>query len=239
MRRPGDRARSGRVLLVGDAAGLVDPLSGDGMYEAFVQRAARCRVRRCAASSTATSPRSSGSSARTFAASWKAKHALDRFPHLVFGVARLPLVWGFVSAFLRGDLEHPGDATGLVRAPLRAGRGTRGLKTRRVAADQPQRGPECGTRPCRRTRRERYPPQGRPAADAPARRRARPAPGARAARRQRPRGRARDRRRHDAGQALALPRDGRARHRLHGRRACRASASTATASAARSRSPSA
>ena len=32
---------------------------------------------------------------------------------------------------------------------------------------------------------------------------------------------------------------GRARHRLHGRRACRASASTATASAARSRSPSA
>src|SRR6476619_7018480 len=36
MRRPGDRARSGRVLLVGDAAGLVDPLSGDGMYEAFV-----------------------------------------------------------------------------------------------------------------------------------------------------------------------------------------------------------
>ena len=32
-RRPPAR---GRVLLVGDAAGLVDPLSGDGMYEAFV-----------------------------------------------------------------------------------------------------------------------------------------------------------------------------------------------------------
>ena len=30
------RPRAGRVLLVGDAAGLVDPLSGDGMYEAFV-----------------------------------------------------------------------------------------------------------------------------------------------------------------------------------------------------------
>src|SRR5207342_583543 len=36
MRRAGDRAVAGRELLVGDAAGLVDPLSGDGMYEAFV-----------------------------------------------------------------------------------------------------------------------------------------------------------------------------------------------------------
>ena len=36
MRRPGAPAASGRVLLVGDAAGLVDPLSGDGIYEAFV-----------------------------------------------------------------------------------------------------------------------------------------------------------------------------------------------------------
>ena len=57
--------------------------------------------------------------ARTLAASWKAKHALDRFPRLVYGVARLPLVWGFTSAFLRGDLTHPGEAKGLVRAPLR------------------------------------------------------------------------------------------------------------------------
>src|SRR5215475_14235384 len=36
MRSAGARSRSGRVLLVGDAAALVDPLSGDGMYEAFV-----------------------------------------------------------------------------------------------------------------------------------------------------------------------------------------------------------
>src|SRR5262249_3161710 len=36
MRRLGTHAAEGRVLLVGDAAGLVDPLSGDGMYEAFV-----------------------------------------------------------------------------------------------------------------------------------------------------------------------------------------------------------
>jgi len=118
MRRPGDRARSGRVLLVGDAAGLVDPLSGDGMYEAFVSS-------RLAAESVLRGdldgyePALERELARTLAASWKAKYALDRFPHLIFGVARLPPVWGFVSAFLRGDFAHPGEATGLVRAPLR------------------------------------------------------------------------------------------------------------------------
>ncbi len=118
MRRLGDRARSGRVLLVGDAAGLVDPLSGDGMYEAFVSA-------RLAAESVLRDdlggyePALERELARTLAASWKAKHALERFPRLVFGVAGLPLVWGFVSAFLRGDLAHPGEATGLVRAPLR------------------------------------------------------------------------------------------------------------------------
>ena len=36
MRDLGAPAARGRVLLVGDAAGLVDPLSGDGIYEAFV-----------------------------------------------------------------------------------------------------------------------------------------------------------------------------------------------------------
>ena len=36
MRELGAPATRGRVLLVGDAAGLVDPLSGDGIYEAFV-----------------------------------------------------------------------------------------------------------------------------------------------------------------------------------------------------------
>src|SRR5918911_1869137 len=36
MRGAARRPVQGRVILVGDAAGLVDPLSGDGMYEAFV-----------------------------------------------------------------------------------------------------------------------------------------------------------------------------------------------------------
>src|SRR4051812_22347665 len=40
------RALHGRALLVGDAAGLIDPVSGDGMYEAFVSArlAAECAL---------------------------------------------------------------------------------------------------------------------------------------------------------------------------------------------------
>jgi geranylgeranyl reductase family protein len=122
MRSAGDRARQGRALLVGDAAGLVDPLSGDGIYEALVSA-------RLAAESAlelleglggdAYEARLEAALGRTLAASWKAKLALERFPRLVFDVARLPIVWGFTAAFLRGELAHPDDAKGLVRAPLR------------------------------------------------------------------------------------------------------------------------
>ena len=36
LRRPATRIAGERALLVGDAAGLIDPVSGDGMYECFV-----------------------------------------------------------------------------------------------------------------------------------------------------------------------------------------------------------
>ena len=124
MRRAGDRAASGRVLLVGDAAGLVDPLSGDGMYEAFVSarlasETALDVLAGRAADVEGYGPKLDAALGRTLAASWKAKLALERFPRLVYEVARMPLVWGFTAAFLRGDLAHPGEARGLVRAPLR------------------------------------------------------------------------------------------------------------------------
>jgi geranylgeranyl reductase family protein len=124
MRRPGDAAVHGPVLLLGDAAGLVDPLSGDGIYEALVSArlAAGATLDLLAGRSKTLQPYQralDAALARTLSASWKAKLALERFPRLVFGVARLPIVWGFTAAFLRGDLAHPGDAKGLVRAPLR------------------------------------------------------------------------------------------------------------------------
>src|SRR6185437_8915677 len=36
LRLPGTRLARGRTAVIGDAAGLVDPFSGDGMYEAFL-----------------------------------------------------------------------------------------------------------------------------------------------------------------------------------------------------------
>ena len=58
MRRPGGRIAGERVLLIGDAAGLIDPVSGDGMYECFVSSrlAATATLDLLAGRATASSP---------------------------------------------------------------------------------------------------------------------------------------------------------------------------------------
>jgi len=118
MRRLGAPAQSGRVVLVGDAAGLVDPLSGDGMYEAFTSA-------RLAADAILTGDLESYTEALSAAldrhahASWAAKRALDRHPRLVFAAARAPGVFPAMMRILCGELAHPADATGLARGPLR------------------------------------------------------------------------------------------------------------------------
>ena len=124
MRGSGEAALRGRALLVGDAAGLVDPLSGDGIYEALVSARIGAEATLELLSGRAQDlepygPALEAALARGLSASWRAKMAVERFPRLVFGIARLPLVWGFTAAFLRGDLSHPGEARGFVRAPLR------------------------------------------------------------------------------------------------------------------------
>jgi len=118
MRRPGARPAGGRTLLVGDAAGLVDPLSGDGMYEAFVS----ARL----AADAILAGRLGGYAAALAAtldhharASWAAKHALDRHPAACFWAARSPGVFAVVAGLLRGDVRHPNEARGLSRPPLR------------------------------------------------------------------------------------------------------------------------
>jgi geranylgeranyl reductase family protein len=124
LRRPDARLSRGRALLVGDAAGLVDPLSGDGMYEAFLSaRLAEDAVSallagRCADLEGYDSAlrRALG---RMTAASWGAKHAFDRFPRLTFALSRPSFVWPVVEGLLRGDLAHPGAARGLGRGPLK------------------------------------------------------------------------------------------------------------------------
>jgi geranylgeranyl reductase family protein len=125
LRRADAPLARGRALLVGDAGGLVDPLSGDGMYEAFLSA-------RLAAEATldvleGTSPTVDGydtavrrALGRLAAASWGAKHAFDRFPRLAFALSRPRFVWPVVEGLLRGDLSHPGAAGGLARGPLKA-----------------------------------------------------------------------------------------------------------------------
>jgi geranylgeranyl reductase family protein len=111
-------AADGPVLLVGDAAGLVDPLSGDGIYEALLSA-------RLAAEAIATGDVSGYESelvaalGRFAATSWKAKLVLDRHPRAAFEIARIPAVWRVIAGLLSGDVAHPSDARGPVRLPLR------------------------------------------------------------------------------------------------------------------------
>jgi geranylgeranyl reductase family protein len=124
LRRPETPLARGRALVVGDAAGLVDPLSGDGMYECFVSaRHAAEAIESLLAGSAddllaydAAVRRTLG---RMAAASWGAKHAFDRFPRIAFTLSRPPFVWPVVEGLLRGDISHPGAARGIARGPLK------------------------------------------------------------------------------------------------------------------------
>jgi geranylgeranyl reductase family protein len=123
MRRSLDGIVSGRVAAVGDAAGLVDPLSGDGMYEGFLSarlaaEAAGDVLAGRAQTLDAYAAKLEEHHARALAASWTAKVVLDRHPRLIYALT--PIVWPVVERLLRGELLVPTDARGPVRAPLRA-----------------------------------------------------------------------------------------------------------------------
>lgn len=114
----------GRIALIGDAAGLVDPLTGDGMYEAALSATLASetaldvlggRARGFEAYSAAVA-RQIGPLAR---AGWAAKHAFDRFPRTTFTLTRLPLVWRAVEKIVLGDLAHPSAARGAERGALK------------------------------------------------------------------------------------------------------------------------
>jgi geranylgeranyl reductase family protein len=118
MRELGAPAARGRVLLVGDAAGLVDPLSGDGMYEAFVS--ARLAADAIVAGTPEEYERAlSAALDRHAAASWKAKRVADRHPRACVWALRAPGVFGAVSGLLRGELQHPSEARRFAQPPLR------------------------------------------------------------------------------------------------------------------------
>jgi geranylgeranyl reductase family protein len=118
MRRAGSPLVRGNAAAIGDAAALVDPFSGDGMYEAFYSAKLVSEAvlagdlpSYAAAVERRITPLTT--------AGWGAKLAFDRFPRTTFALARLPVTWRAVEKLLRGELSHPGAARGLEKGAIR------------------------------------------------------------------------------------------------------------------------
>jgi geranylgeranyl reductase family protein len=125
MRSPRSIISRGRSLLVGDAAGLIDPVSGDGMFEGFLSsryasEAVLDLLAGRAGSLDPYGPRLAERLATHLWASWGVKVALDRFPRATFALASTRVVWGAVERIVRGDVADVGGIHGLARPPLKA-----------------------------------------------------------------------------------------------------------------------
>jgi flavin-dependent dehydrogenase len=125
LRRPKAPVAGERALLVGDAAGLIDPVSGDGIYECFVSAnlAAAAIADLLAGHSSTLEPFTEAVDAALgplHRASWTLKRALDRWPGTSWRIARTRLLWRSVERILLGELSAPGEQRGIARLPLRA-----------------------------------------------------------------------------------------------------------------------
>jgi flavin-dependent dehydrogenase len=125
LRSPRSTLARGRALLVGDAAGLVDPVSGDGMFEGFLSsRYASEAVLDLLAGRAATLEPYGARLAERLSthlwASWGVKVALDRFPKTTFAFASTRIVWGAVERIVRGDVADVSGIHGWARPPLKA-----------------------------------------------------------------------------------------------------------------------
>ena len=124
LRSPTSRLASGRALLVGDAAGLIDPVSGDGMFEGFLSslyatEAVLDLLDGRADSLDPYGDRLASRLATHLWASWGAKVALDRFPRSTFRLASTRVVWRAVERIVRGDVADVGEIRGIARPPLK------------------------------------------------------------------------------------------------------------------------
>jgi geranylgeranyl reductase family protein len=117
MRTAATRLVGERAALIGDAAGLVDPFSGDGMYEAFLsaQLVTEAILAGDLQSYAAAVERRIAPLTR---AGWGARNAFKRFPRTTYALARLPVTFRAVEKLLRGELTHPGAARGLEKGAV-------------------------------------------------------------------------------------------------------------------------
>ena len=125
MRLPRTLLARGTTAVIGDAAGLVDPFSGDGMYEAFlsaklVTNAALDVLAGRAENLDAYQSAVERRIVPLARAGWGAKGAFERFPRTTYALARLPVTFRALEKLLQGELLAPSAARGRERVAIRA-----------------------------------------------------------------------------------------------------------------------
>jgi len=125
MRMPGTRLARENTAVIGDAAGLVDPFTGDGMYEAFLSArlVADASLEVLAGRAENLDPYQAAVERRIAPltrAGWGAKGAFERFPRTTYALARLPVTFRALEKLLQGSLSDPASARGAELAAIRA-----------------------------------------------------------------------------------------------------------------------
>jgi len=125
MRRPSRPLARGTRAAIGDAAGLLDPFTGDGIYEAFLSAklVADATLDVLAGRAETLEPYEQAVARRITPLTntgWGVKRAFDRFPRTTFELVRLQPTWRAVERVLLGELGHPGAARGLQKIAVRA-----------------------------------------------------------------------------------------------------------------------
>jgi len=122
-RGPGSALSGARALLVGEAAGLLDPLLGDGMSPAFLSaRLAAETALDFLAGRSADLQRYDHAVISEFGPTARfgldAKCALDRLPRIVMIGVLSPPGWGVIEKMIRGELPEPEAERGLQGAAI-------------------------------------------------------------------------------------------------------------------------
>jgi flavin-dependent dehydrogenase len=116
VRRPGSPLASGRVLLAGDAAGLLDPLTGEGIHAAIWSGGAAARHLEALLDGRIPDLRpyarevEAALCADLAVAAWLHR-VIDRFPRAFLAlVEHEPTAWQLICEILRGDETYAGYA---------------------------------------------------------------------------------------------------------------------------------